>query len=56
MHLINLQKFEIKHDQISFQQLKQQRDKLRLYQRRIERSLESDRTLAKQLINKGKKE
>jgi charged multivesicular body protein 6 len=37
-------------------QLKQQRDKLKLYQRRIELSLESDRELAKKLLNKGQKE
>ncbi|XP_015838517.1 charged multivesicular body protein 6-B isoform X1 [Tribolium castaneum] len=37
-------------------QLKQQRDKLKQYQKRIELSLASDRELAKKLLNKGQKE
>ncbi|XP_017774617.1 PREDICTED: charged multivesicular body protein 6-A [Nicrophorus vespilloides] len=36
--------------------LKQQRDKLKQYQKRIEASLESDRQLAKRLISDGMKE
>lgn len=36
-------------------QLKQQRDKLRQYQRRVETSLEKDRVLAKTLLAAGKK-
>lgn len=39
-----------------FQQLKQQRDKLKQYQRRIEIALNLDRELAKSLIAKGQKE
>ncbi|XP_062382781.1 charged multivesicular body protein 6 [Sardina pilchardus] len=37
-------------------QLKQQRDKLRQYQKRINLQLEKERTLAKQLLKDGKKE
>ncbi|KAF2878739.1 hypothetical protein ILUMI_27433 [Ignelater luminosus] len=37
-------------------QLKQQRDKLKQYQKRIELSLTKDRELAKTLLNDGKKE
>ncbi|KAJ8973472.1 hypothetical protein NQ317_013466 [Molorchus minor] len=37
-------------------QLKQQRDKLKLYQKKIELALNKDREVAKQLINKGQKE
>ncbi|KAJ8958382.1 hypothetical protein NQ317_001995 [Molorchus minor] len=36
-------------------QLKQQRDKLKLYQKKIELALNKDREVAKQLINKGQK-
>lgn len=39
-----------------FQQLKQQRDKLKQYQKRIELTLTRDRDLAKKLLNKGQKE
>ena len=38
------------------QQLKQQRDKLRQYQKRINLQLEKERLLAKQLLKNGKKE
>ncbi|XP_030754205.1 charged multivesicular body protein 6 [Sitophilus oryzae] len=37
-------------------QLKQQRDKLKQYQRRIENSLASDREIAKKLLAKGQKD
>ncbi|KAL1497245.1 hypothetical protein ABEB36_008237 [Hypothenemus hampei] len=37
-------------------QLKQQRDKLRQYQKRIELTLASDRVLAKKLLGKGQKD
>ncbi|KAF1373488.1 hypothetical protein PFLUV_G00239390 [Perca fluviatilis] len=37
-------------------QLKQQRDKLRQYQKRINLQLEKERLLAKQLLKNGKKE
>lgn len=37
-------------------QLKQQRDKLKQYQKRIELALASDRELAKKLLNNGKKD
>jgi len=37
-------------------QLKQQRDKLKQYQRRIELTLTSDRELAKKLLSKGQKD
>ncbi|TNN71552.1 Charged multivesicular body protein 6 [Liparis tanakae] len=37
-------------------QLKQQRDKLKQYQKRITLRLETERLLAKQLLNDGKKE
>ena len=39
-----------------FQELKKQRDQLHKYQKRIELSLEKDRTLAKKLLSEGKKE
>nr|CAD7579626.1 unnamed protein product [Timema californicum] len=39
-----------------FKQLKQQRDKLKLYQRRIEQSLEKDKELARKLLRDGRKE
>lgn len=39
-----------------FQQLKQQRDKLKQYQKKIERRLEADRELARKLITNGQKE
>lgn len=38
------------------QQLKQQRDKLKQYQRRITLQLEKERLLAKQLLKDGRKE
>lgn len=38
------------------QQLKQQRDKLKQYQKRIELSLEKDRELAKKCLASGRKE
>lgn len=38
------------------QQLKQQRDKIKQYQKRIEQSLVKDRELAKLCISKGQKE
>ncbi|XP_063699623.1 charged multivesicular body protein 6-A [Culicoides brevitarsis] len=37
-------------------QLKQQRDKLKQYQKRVENSLESDRLLAKKCLEKGNKD
>lgn len=36
--------------------MKQQRDKIKQYQKRIEQSLEKDRDLAKQCLNKGQRE
>lgn len=36
--------------------MKQQRDKLKLYQKRIEQSLEKDRELAKKCLATGRKE
>lgn len=41
---------------IFFQQLKQQRDRLKQYQKRIELALTKDRELAKKLISNGQKE
>lgn len=38
------------------QQLKQQRDKLKLYQKRIELQLEKDREMAKKCLSTGRKE
>jgi hypothetical protein len=38
------------------QQLKQQRDKVKQYQRRVEQSLERDRLLARKLLVAGRKE
>lgn len=38
------------------QQLKQQRDKLKQYQKRIEKSLEKDRELARKCLQTGRKE
>lgn len=38
------------------QQLKQQRDKLKVYQKRIALSLENDRQLAKKCLAQGRKE
>lgn len=38
------------------QQLKQQRDKLRQYQRRLHLQLERERAVARQLLRDGKKE
>nr|CAD7409782.1 unnamed protein product [Timema cristinae] len=40
----------------SILQLKQQRDKLKLYQRRIEQSLEKDKELARKLLRDGRKD
>lgn len=40
----------------SWQQLKQQRDKLKQYQRRITQQLEREREVARQLLREGKKE
>lgn len=37
-------------------QLKQQRDKLKMYQKKIEMQLEKDRLIAKQLLSSGRKE
>ncbi|XP_022192982.2 charged multivesicular body protein 6 [Nilaparvata lugens] len=37
-------------------QMKQQRDKLKQYQQRIERTLENERLLAKKLLNEGKRD
>lgn len=41
---------------MSLQQLKQQRDKLRQYQKRISLNMERERALARQLLKEGKKE
>lgn len=41
---------------LMFQQLKQQRDKLKQYQKRIINTLEKERQLAKQLLHDGRKE
>lgn len=38
------------------QQVKQVRDKIKQYQRKIEQSLEKERLLAKELLKNGKKE
>lgn len=38
------------------QQLKQQRDKLRQYQRRVTQQLEREREVARQLLREGRKE
>jgi heme oxygenase len=40
----------------SFQQLKHQRDQLKIYQKKIEVQLEKDRATAKQALDKGNKE
>lgn len=40
----------------TLQQLKQQRDKLKHYQKRVTLQLEKERSLAKQLLKDGKKE
>lgn len=45
-----------KHESFLFQQLKQQRDKLKVYQKRIELSLVKDRELAKKCLAMGRKE
>ncbi len=47
---------KIKWNKNYFQQLKQQRDKIKQYQKRIEQSLEKDRALAIQCLNKGQRE
>lgn len=39
-----------------FQQLKQQRDKLKVYQKRIQSTLDRDTEIARQLLRDGKKE
>lgn len=44
------------HADLSPQQLKQQRDKLRQYQRRVTQQLERERDLARQLLRAGRKE
>lgn len=41
---------------VQSQQLKQQRDKLKQYQKRITLQLEKERLLAKQLLKDGRKE
>lgn len=41
---------------VNEQQLKQQRDKLRQYQKKITLHMEKERQLAKQLVKDGKKE
>lgn len=41
---------------LSWQQLKQQRDKLRQYQKRVTQQLERERALARQLLRDGRKE
>lgn len=41
---------------LSPQQLKQQRDKLRQYQKRVTQQLERERALARQLLRDGRKE
>jgi len=38
------------------QQVKQTKDKIKQYQRKIEQSLEKERLLAKELLKNGKKE
>ena len=53
---MTLQEITNKLNQIFFQELKKQRDQLHKYQKRIELSLEKDRTLAKKLLSEGKKE
>lgn len=44
------------NDFIFLQQLKQQRDKLKQYQKKINVQIEKDRTVAKQLLHDGRKE
>lgn len=41
---------------VLLQQLKQQRDKVKQYQRRVEQGLERDRLLARKLLAAGRKE
>ena len=41
---------------LSPQQVKQQRDKLRQYQKRVTQQLERERALARQLLRDGRKE
>jgi len=41
---------------LCLQQVKQTRDKIKQYQRKIEQSLEKERLLAKELLKNGKKE
>lgn len=50
--------FQVRIDAMNFifQQLKQQRDKLKQYQKRIEQTLDKDRELAKKLLRNGQKE
>ncbi len=43
-------------DDYTLQQLKQQRDKLKQYQKKISVQLDRDRDVAKQLLKDGKKE
>ena len=48
--------YKVHNDFIFLQQLKQQRDKLKQYQKKINVQIEKDRTVAKQLLHDGRKE
>ena len=48
--------YKVHNDFILLQQLKQQRDKLKQYQKKINVQIEKDRTVAKQLLHDGRKE
>lgn len=48
--------YNLKTSLLCFQQVKQTRDKIKQYQRKIEQSLEKERLLAKELLKNGKKE
>jgi charged multivesicular body protein 6 len=55
-HLVFLVKIILQDKYFFFQQLKQQRDKIKQYQKRIEQSLVKDRELAISCLNKGQRE
>jgi len=48
--------YKVHYHFIFLQQLKQQRDKLKQYQKKINVQIEKDRTVAKQLLHDGRKE
>ncbi|KAK6638149.1 Charged multivesicular body protein 6-A [Polyplax serrata] len=55
-HLFSRKKSRVTEQDKAVLQLKQQRDKLKLYQKRIESNLGRDREIAKSLIQNGRKE